>query len=103
MPPRALQIRGDARRPPARRGLQIIEELPQLSGKKDDHLLTVVFAPRGTTHVQLAAVAGLRRTIEECFERARSDLGLTVVEAEMRSMAWGDKPNERSPAEPIAA
>jgi SRSO17 transposase len=94
---------------------------------KEDRAYYVVFAPRATTLAELAAVAGLRWTIEECFERAKNDLGLDHCEArswhgwhrhvtlcmaalafliklaaELRSAVW-DKPNERSPAEPIAA
>ena len=34
----------------------------------------------GTTLAQLAGAAGLRWTIEECFERAKSDLGLDYCE-----------------------
>lgn len=87
----------------------------------------VVFAPRDTTRAELAGVAGLRWTIEACFERAKNDLGLdhcearswhgwhrhvtlcmaalaflTKLAAELRNAVW-DKPNETSPAEPIAA
>jgi SRSO17 transposase len=41
----------------------------------------LVFAPKGTTLAELAGVAGLRWTIEECFERAKGDLGLDHCEA----------------------
>ena len=40
-----------------------------------------VFAPKGATLAELAGAAGLRWTIEECFERAKSDLGLDHCEA----------------------
>lgn len=40
-----------------------------------------VHAPVGTTLAELAAVAGLRWTIEECFQRAKDDLGLDHCEA----------------------
>jgi SRSO17 transposase len=40
-----------------------------------------VFAPAGTTLAELAGVAGLRWTIEECFQRAKDDLGLDHCEA----------------------
>jgi SRSO17 transposase len=77
-----------------------------------------VFAPAGT---ELAGVAGLRWIIEECFQRAKDDLGLDHCEArswhswkrhmnlvmaalafldklsaELRCSAWG-KPNKTSP------
>jgi SRSO17 transposase len=39
------------------------------------------FAPTGTTLAELAGVAGLRWTIEECFQRAKDDLGLDHCEA----------------------
>ena len=40
-----------------------------------------VFAPKGVGLAELAGAAGLRWTIEECFERAKSDLGLDHCEA----------------------
>jgi SRSO17 transposase len=40
-----------------------------------------VFAPKGVALAELAGAAGLRWTIEECFERAKSDLGLDHCEA----------------------
>ncbi|MCP5117680.1 MAG: IS701 family transposase [bacterium] len=40
-----------------------------------------VFAPAGTTLAELAGAAGLRWTIEECFQRAKDDLGLDHCEA----------------------
>jgi SRSO17 transposase len=85
-----------------------------------------VYAPAGTTLAELAGVAGLRWTIEECFQRAKDDLGLDHCEArswhgwnrhmtlvmatlaflarlsaQLRHEAWS-KPNKRSPP-PIAA
>jgi SRSO17 transposase len=87
----------------------------------------LVFAPPGSTLAELAAVAGLRWAIEECFERAKDDLGLDHCEArswhgwhrhmslcmaalaflsklsaELRRSAWS-KPNETSPNRAIAA
>ncbi len=41
----------------------------------------LVFCPTGTTLAELAGVAGLRWTIEECFQRAKDDLGLDHCEA----------------------
>lgn len=41
----------------------------------------LVFAPEGTAFAELAGAAGLRWTIEECFERAKDDLGLDHCEA----------------------
>jgi SRSO17 transposase len=41
----------------------------------------VVFAPAATTLAELAAVAGLRWTIETCFETAKDELGLDHCEA----------------------
>lgn len=40
-----------------------------------------VFAPVGTALAELAGAAGLRWTIEECFQRAKDDLGLDHCEA----------------------
>jgi SRSO17 transposase len=87
----------------------------------------IVFAPIETSLAELAGVAGLRWTIEECFERAKDDLGLDHCEArswtgwhrhmtlcmaalaflsklsaDLRRAAWS-KPNKTSPAAPIAA
>jgi len=39
------------------------------------------FVPTGAALAELAAVAGLRWTIEECFQRTKSDLGLDHCEA----------------------
>lgn len=94
------------------------------SGEKAYYL---VFAPPGSSLAELAAVAGLRWAVEECFERAKDDLGLDHCEArswhgwhrhmslcmaalaflsklsaDLRRSAWS-KPNETSPKEPIAA
>lgn len=41
----------------------------------------LVFAPESTALAELAGAAGLRWTIEECFERAKDDLGLDHCEA----------------------
>jgi SRSO17 transposase len=87
----------------------------------------LVFAPAGTGLAELAGAAGLRWTIEECFQRAKDDLGLDHCEArswqgwhrhmslvmaalaflarlaaELRRTAWG-KPNETSPHASTAA
>ncbi|MFP4005068.1 MAG: IS701 family transposase [Alphaproteobacteria bacterium] len=87
----------------------------------------LVFAPAGTTLAELAGVAGLRWTIEECFQRAKDDLGLDHCEArswhgwhrhmslvmaaaaflaklaaDLRRSAW-NKANETSPRVPTAA
>ena len=85
------------------------------------------FAPVGTTLAELAGAAGLRWTIEECFQRTKDDLGLDHCEArswhgwhrhmslcmaasaflaklaaDLRRATWR-KPNEPSPSRPIAA
>jgi SRSO17 transposase len=85
------------------------------------------FAPVGVSLGELAGAAGLRWTIEECFERAKDDLGLDHCEArswhgwhrhmslclaaaaflarlaaDLRRATWG-KANERSPGAPAAA
>jgi len=85
------------------------------------------FAPAGTSLADLAGVAGLRWTIEECFERAKDDLGLDHCEgrswrgwhrhmtlvmaagaflaklhAQLRRATWS-KPNETSPIQVIVA
>jgi SRSO17 transposase len=87
----------------------------------------LAFAPAGATLADLAGVAGLRWTIEECFECAKDDLGLDHCEArswrgwhrhmtlvmaasaflaklhaQLRRATWG-KPNETSPAQAIVA
>jgi SRSO17 transposase len=87
----------------------------------------LVFAPPGSTLAELAAVAGLRWAVEECFERAKDDLGLDHCEArswhgwhrhmslcmvalaflsklsaDLRRSAWS-KPNETSPDATTAA
>ena len=41
----------------------------------------MVFCPVGTDLAELAGAAGLRWTIEECFQRAKDDLGLDHCEA----------------------
>lgn len=41
----------------------------------------ICFAPAGTTIAELAGVAGLRWTIETCFEMAKDELGLDHCEA----------------------
>jgi SRSO17 transposase len=87
----------------------------------------LVFARAGSTLAELAGAAGLRWTIEECFQRAKEDLGLdhcearswhgwhrhmtlcmaagaflTGLAATLRRTACG-KPNERSPPAPDRA
>ena len=91
-----------------------------------DRAYYLVFAPRGTSVAELAGVAGLRWTVEECFQRAKEELGLDHCEArswhgwhrhmtlcmaalgflaklsaQLRQAA-GSKANETSP-EPLAA
>lgn len=52
------------------------------SRKKPDELAYyIAFAPVGTTLAELAGVAGLRWTIETCFETTKSELGLDHCEA----------------------
>ena len=88
---------------------------------------SLVFCPQNTALAELAGVAGLRWTIEACFQRAKDDLGLGHCEArswhgwhrhislvmaaaaflaklaaDLRSAASG-KENETSPNPPIAA
>ncbi|WP_119682027.1 IS701 family transposase [Indioceanicola profundi] len=86
-----------------------------------------VFSPAGTGLAELAGAAGLRWTIEECFQRAKEELGLDHCEArswhgwhrhmtlcmaaaaflarlsaELRRSTW-NKANERSPPKSVAA
>jgi SRSO17 transposase len=86
-----------------------------------DRAYYLVFSPSGTELAELAGAAGLRWTIEECFQRAKEELGLDHCEARswhgwhrhmtlcmaalaflaglsarLRRIACG-KPNERSP------
>jgi len=93
----------------------------------DQRAYSFAFAPAGVSLGELAGAAGLRWTIEECFERAKDDLGLDHCEArswhgwhrhmslcmaalaflaklaaDLRRATWG-KANERSPAVPAAA
>jgi SRSO17 transposase len=95
--------------------------------KSAEQAYYLAFAPPGSSLAELAAVAGLRWAVEECFERAKDDLGLDHCEArswhgwhrhmslcmaalaflsklsaDLRRSAWS-KPNERSPKGPIAA
>ncbi|MEI7608144.1 MAG: IS701 family transposase [Rhodospirillaceae bacterium] len=93
----------------------------------DKRAYYLVFAPEGISLAELAGAAGLRWTIEECFQRAKDDLGLDHCEARswhgwhrhmtlcMAALAFlanlsaqlrraaEEKPNETSPAIPIAA
>jgi SRSO17 transposase len=46
-----------------------------------DRAYYLVFAPTGTELAELAGAAGLRWTIEECFQRAKEELGLDHCEA----------------------
>jgi len=46
-----------------------------------DRAYYLVFAPAGTELAELAGAAGLRWTIEECFQRAKEELGLDHCEA----------------------
>lgn len=46
-----------------------------------DRAYYLVFAPGGTGLAELAGAAGLRWTIEECFQRAKEELGLDHCEA----------------------
>ena len=87
----------------------------------DQRAYYFVFSPAGTTLAELAGAAGLRWTIEECFQRAKDDLGLDHCEvrswhgwhrhmslcmaaaaflaklaADLRRSTWS-KPNETSP------
>lgn len=86
-----------------------------------DRAYYLVFAPTGTELAELAGAAGLRWTIEECFQRAKEELGLDHCEARswhgwhrhmtlcMAALAFlaglaaqlrrsaRSKPNERSP------
>lgn len=97
--------------------------------RSDPHMLSfyLVFAPADATLMELAGTAGLSWTIEECFQRAKDDLGLDHCEArswhgwhrhmtlvmaaaaflaklgaDLRRSALG-KPNETSPKPAIAA
>ena len=86
-----------------------------------DRAYYFVFAPTATSLAELAGAAGLRWTIEECFQRAKEELGLDHCEARswhgwhrhmtlcMAALAFlaglsaqlrrsaGGKPNEMSP------
>lgn len=93
----------------------------------DKRAYYLVFAPEGTTLAELAGAAGLRWTIEECFQRAKDDVGLDHCEArswhgwnrhmtlcmaaaaflaklaaDLRRSSWS-KPNKTSPAIPFGA
>jgi len=87
-----------------------------------DRAYYLVFAPAGAGLAELAGAAGLRWTIEECFQRAKEELGLDHCEARswhgwhrhmtlcMAALCFlarlsaqlrrsdESKPNERSPA-----
>ena len=47
----------------------------------DEQAYYLVFAPAGTSLAELAGAAGLRWTIEECFQRGKEELGLDHCEA----------------------
>jgi SRSO17 transposase len=47
----------------------------------EDRAYYLVFSPAGTTLSELAGAAGLRWTIEECFQRAKEEPGLDHCEA----------------------
>ena len=49
--------------------------------KPDELAYYIVFAAAGTTLAELAGVAGLRWTVETCFETAKDELGLDHCEA----------------------
>lgn len=91
----------------------------------DKRAYYLVFAQKGAALAELAGAAGLRWTIEECFQRAKDDLGLDHCEArswhgwhrhmtlcmtaaaflaklaaDLRRSAWS-KPNETSPVQSI--
>ncbi|MER9757296.1 hypothetical protein NKJ46_28445, partial [Mesorhizobium sp. M0166] len=68
------------------------------SGEKAYYL---VFAPPGSSLAELAAVAGLRWAIEECFERAKDDLGLDHCEARSWRMASPHVPVHGRPGIPL--
>jgi SRSO17 transposase len=95
--------------------------------KSAERAYFLAYAPTETPLAELAAAAGLRWAVEECFERAKDDLGLDHCEArswhgwhrhmslcmaalaflaklsaDLRRSAWS-KPNETSPRPPIAA
>jgi SRSO17 transposase len=92
----------------------------------DQRAYYLAFAPKDTPLAELAGAAGLRWTIEECFQRAKSDLGLDHCEArswhgwhrhmtlcmaaaaflaklaaDLRRSTW-NKPNETSPVSAAA-
>jgi SRSO17 transposase len=46
-----------------------------------DRAYYLVFSPSGTELAELASAARLRWTIEECFQRAKEELGLDHCEA----------------------
>jgi SRSO17 transposase len=49
--------------------------------KPDERAYYFVFAPTDTSLAELAGAAGLRWTIEECFQRGKEELGLDHCEA----------------------
>ncbi|MES0138934.1 hypothetical protein NKJ88_28875 [Mesorhizobium sp. M0016] len=44
--------------------------------RKELEKLPTIFAPEGTALAELTGAAGLPWAVEECFERAKDDLGL---------------------------
>ena len=66
---------------PAEKGFERWLLIRRNRKEPDKRAYYLVFAPKGTTLAELAGAAGLRWTIEECFERAKSDLGLDHCEA----------------------
>jgi SRSO17 transposase len=112
---------------PAEEGFERSMLIRRNRKEPDKQAYYLILAPKGTTLAELAGAAGLRWTIEECFERAKTDLGLDHCEArswhgwhrhmtlvmaaaaflaklaaDLRRSAF-NKANERSPANASAA
>jgi SRSO17 transposase len=69
----------------------------------DQRAYYFVFAPKGSSLAELAGAAGSRWTVEECFQRAKDDLGLDHCEARSwhrwhrrMTLAWPAPPSSPS-------
>jgi len=63
----------------------LVRRFPGHPGKKAYYFC---LAPSGTTLAEMAGAAGLRWTIEDCFLRAKDDLGLDHCETRSWPQSW---------------
>ena len=76
-----LQVGAKAPRLGQRRGLRALAARAPKPARPGRVAYYFAYAPEGASLAELAGAAGLRWTIEECFLRAKDDLGLDHCEA----------------------